>query len=129
MKYRYHKGLRTLVEAPMNYHHQNPYYRKTAGVCEYKTCTDFTTAMAHSYRNLNARYWLPETSAVFSARLTQAEADAEYEKQLVRLSPPAIPSHGPYGIKTLCQVFADERPVEITDAGKVQFLFPLITVR
>lgn len=118
MKYRYHKGLRILVEAPMNYHHQNPYYRQTAGVCDYKTCTDFTTAMAESYRNLNARYWLPETSAVI--RIGSVK-EAEYEKQLVRISQSFIPSQGPPAGMTLCQVFADERLVEIMDGGGIQY--------
>ena len=78
-----------------NYHHQNPYYRPTAEGLGYV----FANAVLNSYEFLNAQLeLLPEPSAVIrigtvAARI--ANEEAEYERQLVRLSPPAIPSQGP----------------------------------
>ena len=107
-----------------NYHHQNPYYRPTAEGLGYV----FANAVLDSYEFLNAHYWLPETSAVIrigtvAARI--ANEEAEYERQLVRLSPPVIPSHGPPAGLTLCQVFANEPPSEVTPWGGIQYKIPL----
>jgi hypothetical protein len=102
-----------------NYHSQNPYYRPATAGLGYV----FANAMRASYNALNARWWLPENIGIGSVkdRIANEEAEAAYEKQLVRISQPFIPSQCPHYSKTLCQMFADERPVEITDDGGIQY--------
>ena len=114
-----------------NYHHTNPYYRPDLSPFFNGTgwsCYDFATAMAESYAALNARLRLPEITCIgtVAARIANEEAEIAYEKQLVRISQPFIPSQGPPFGTTLCQMFADERgPVEITDSGGIQYKLPL----
>jgi hypothetical protein len=105
-----------------NHHARNPYYRRSR-----VNTLDFAQAIQASYNARNARWSLPENIGIGSVfdRIAKEEA-AEYEKQLVRLSPPAGPPLG----KTLCQVFADEQPLQVCrrcrphgGGGQVQYVF------
>jgi hypothetical protein len=62
------------------------------------------------------------------AERTAKEEEAEYEKQLVRLSPPAIPSRGPalppLGIEGMPPL-PPTRPHEVPSSGGIQYKLPL----
>ena len=103
-----------------NHHQSNPHYRRSR-----VNTLDFAQAIQASYNTLNASYWLPENIGIGSVKDRIAKEEAEYEKQLVRLSPPVIPSHGPPAGLTLCQVFANEPPSEVTPRGGIQYKMPL----
>lgn len=143
----YLKYTNTMIQTVYpNHHVTNPYYSnplrgKPADMNAAISCGEFINAMADSYRALNARYWLPEMIGIGSVADRIAAEEAEYEKQLVRLSPPVIPSRGPKlrtfrDIRDECVDKLDlrglridgdaltSRPVEITPKGKTQFLIP-----
>jgi hypothetical protein len=113
-----------IPEVYPNAHITNPYYSnplrgKPGDMHACIVCGEFCNALADAYRALNARRTADCFIGSVADRIAKEEAD--YEKQLVRLSPPAIPSQGPpLGFRI------DEPPSEVTPKGKVQFLMPAV---
>jgi hypothetical protein len=96
------------IEPYPDAHVTNPYYARSR-----VNTLDFANAIATAYMKLNARRTADCFIGSVADRIAK-EADAAYEKQLVRLSPPAIPSQGP-----------PLPPHEVPSSGGIQYKMPL----